>query len=60
MNEQEVMLAVSQLVIEDCQRVNHEFIKEAIRQWDAIGKGCFASFIELVVGQMWADMVKRN
>jgi hypothetical protein len=59
MNQQE-LIAVNLIILEDCQRINQQFIKEATRQWDAIGQGRFAVFIEVTVNQMWVDMVKRN
>ena len=51
---------VNLIILEDYQRVNQQFIKEAISQWDTTGSGCFALFIQHIVAKMWSQMIEGN
>lgn len=62
MNQQEKihLEKINQIILESHRTINERFVSEAIRQWDTIGSGCFALFMEITVNQMWKDMTKRN
>ncbi len=54
--DQSINLALT----ENIHQLNQSFVTDAIKEWDRIGQGCFALFIELYVNQVWLDMTQKN
>ena len=52
--------AIDNIVLGEVKRINRCFIEEALYEWDRIGEGCFALFIDTHIKLRWRDMVSRN
>ena len=54
------VVAVNLIVLDDCQRITQRFIQEAIKEWDRVGEGCFARWIQVMVAEKWLELAHRN
>jgi len=54
------ILAVNEVVLLDCKRLNDRFISEAIKEWDCEGEGKFHKWIMVKVVNKWLEMIKKN
>ena len=52
--------AINLALTADIHRLNQSFIALAIKEWDRIGQGCFALFVQLYVYQCWQQLTRLN
>ncbi len=56
----ETVQQINEIILVDCQRLNQQFIKEAITEWDKVGEGCFQMWINVMLAQKWLTMIRSN
>ena len=52
--------SINMAILQDIHQHNQLFISQAIKEWDRIGHGCFALFVQLYVNQRWHLMTQSN
>ena len=57
---QDMVTSVNKLVLDDYHRITQRFVQEAITEWDTIGSGCFALWIQWVVASKWLELIQSN
>lgn len=50
----------AELALMDSDRITSRLIREAMAEWDKVGSGCFAMWVDVIVTQKWVDLVKSN
>lgn len=51
---------IQKIVLEDCHRLNQQFVHMATAEWDLRGQGCFHAWVSRFVAQQWLQMIRNN